>query len=182
MNYNRVLVCAKRVTRIATYFSRRFKERSFHLSRSRLDWKPLLAPLVDASGHTHHICVTHRLESLGRQKGTPPRGTCYNDAVMPLRREFWFSIGCCRVSIPFKHTSRSKHCPWNTAIFPFIWFSKNDRSEIDAIISFVRTQLDEMTFQAMWAEGRELTLEQAVALALDEKDTRLQAAFKTTAP
>jgi predicted ATPase len=44
----------------------------------------------------------------------------------------------------------------------------NDKSEIDAIITTVHAQLDEATFQASWAKGRELTLEQAVALALDE--------------
>jgi predicted ATPase/DNA-binding CsgD family transcriptional regulator len=44
----------------------------------------------------------------------------------------------------------------------------NDKSEIEAIITTVRAQLDEATFQAFWAKGRELTLEQAVALALDE--------------
>ncbi len=32
----------------------------------------------------------------------------------------------------------------------------------------VRAQLDDATFQATWAQGRELTLEQAVAQARDE--------------
>lgn len=44
----------------------------------------------------------------------------------------------------------------------------NDKREIDDIIAAVRAQLDEATFQAAWAEGRELPLEQAVAQALDE--------------
>ncbi|GHO56409.1 LuxR C-terminal-related transcriptional regulator [Ktedonobacter robiniae] len=44
----------------------------------------------------------------------------------------------------------------------------NDKREIDGIIAAVRAQLDEETFQATWAQGRELTLEQAVAQALDE--------------
>jgi predicted ATPase/DNA-binding CsgD family transcriptional regulator len=44
----------------------------------------------------------------------------------------------------------------------------NDKPEIDAIITAVRAQLDETTFLATWAQGRELTLEQAVAEALDE--------------
>jgi hypothetical protein len=44
----------------------------------------------------------------------------------------------------------------------------NDKREIDSIIAAVRTQLDEATFQATWTQGRELTLEQAVAQALDE--------------
>ncbi|EFH89134.1 LuxR C-terminal-related transcriptional regulator [Ktedonobacter racemifer] len=44
----------------------------------------------------------------------------------------------------------------------------NDKREIDGIIATVRAQLDEETFQATWAQGRELTLEQAVAQALDE--------------
>ncbi len=35
-------------------------------------------------------------------------------------------------------------------------------------LSPLRAQLDEETFQAAWAEGRELRLEQAVAQALDE--------------
>ncbi len=47
----------------------------------------------------------------------------------------------------------------------------NDRPEVDAMISAVRAQLDELTFQAAQAEGRALTLEQAVAQALHERDT-----------
>ncbi len=43
-----------------------------------------------------------------------------------------------------------------------------DKWEIDDMIAVVHTQLDETTFQAAWAEGRKLTLEQAVAEALDE--------------
>jgi predicted ATPase/DNA-binding CsgD family transcriptional regulator len=44
----------------------------------------------------------------------------------------------------------------------------NDKREIDGMIAAVSAQLDEPTFQAAWAQGRELTLEQAVAQALDE--------------
>jgi hypothetical protein len=44
----------------------------------------------------------------------------------------------------------------------------NDKREIDGMIATVRARLDEATFQATWAEGRELTLEQAVAQTLDE--------------
>ncbi|HVU65640.1 MAG TPA: hypothetical protein VHD63_00860, partial [Ktedonobacteraceae bacterium] len=42
----------------------------------------------------------------------------------------------------------------------------NDQREIDTMIAAVRVQLDEATFQAAWARGRELELEQAVARAL----------------
>lgn len=44
----------------------------------------------------------------------------------------------------------------------------NDEREIDGMVAAVRVQLDEATFQALWSEGRELTLEQAVARVLDE--------------
>jgi hypothetical protein len=40
--------------------------------------------------------------------------------------------------------------------------------EIDGMIAVVRAQLDEATWKAVWAEGRSLALEQAVAQALDE--------------
>ena len=43
-----------------------------------------------------------------------------------------------------------------------------DRPEYERINREVRTLLDEATFQAAWAEGRKMTLEQAVADALDE--------------
>jgi predicted ATPase/DNA-binding CsgD family transcriptional regulator len=43
-----------------------------------------------------------------------------------------------------------------------------DQPEIDRIIADVRAQLDETAFQAARAEGWRLTLEQAVAIALDE--------------
>lgn len=44
----------------------------------------------------------------------------------------------------------------------------NDKREIDGMIATVHAQLDEETFQSTWAQGRELTLEQAVAQALNE--------------
>ncbi|MGZ3616992.1 MAG: hypothetical protein ACXWOL_09035, partial [Ktedonobacteraceae bacterium] len=44
----------------------------------------------------------------------------------------------------------------------------NDKTEIDTIITTVHAQLDAATYQASWAKGRELTLEQAVALVFDE--------------
>jgi len=43
-----------------------------------------------------------------------------------------------------------------------------DKLEVDRNIARVRAQLDEATFAAAWAEGRAMTLEQAVAYALDE--------------
>lgn len=46
----------------------------------------------------------------------------------------------------------------------------NDKREMDVVIAAVRAQLDEASFAAALAEGRALTLEQAVALALDEQD------------
>lgn len=46
----------------------------------------------------------------------------------------------------------------------------NDQQEVDVMIAAVRAQLDEATFQAALAEGRALTLEQAVAQALVEPD------------
>jgi tetratricopeptide (TPR) repeat protein len=43
----------------------------------------------------------------------------------------------------------------------------SDQSELDRNIADVRALLDEATFQAAWAEGRKMTLEQAVAEALE---------------
>jgi tetratricopeptide (TPR) repeat protein len=43
----------------------------------------------------------------------------------------------------------------------------NDQQEIDSMIAAVRAQLGEAVFQSTWAEGRDLTLEQAVVQALD---------------
>ncbi|MBZ0289249.1 MAG: hypothetical protein K8I30_16640, partial [Anaerolineae bacterium] len=43
-----------------------------------------------------------------------------------------------------------------------------DQPEIDRIITAVRAQLDAAAFEAAWAEGRHMTLEQAVAEALEE--------------
>jgi non-specific serine/threonine protein kinase len=42
----------------------------------------------------------------------------------------------------------------------------SDKPEYDRIVAAVRTQLDAATFQAAWAEGRTMTLEEAVAYAL----------------
>jgi len=43
-----------------------------------------------------------------------------------------------------------------------------DKIEIDRYLDDIRTQLDERTFEKAWAEGRAMSLEDAVALALDE--------------
>jgi tetratricopeptide (TPR) repeat protein len=43
-----------------------------------------------------------------------------------------------------------------------------DKPEFDRSIAAVRAELDQAAFETAWAEGRKLTLEQAVALALDE--------------
>ena len=50
------------------------------------------------------------------------------------------------------------------------FFQLNDKREFEAMVAVVRTHLDEATFQAALAEGRALTLEQAVAQALGEDD------------
>jgi tetratricopeptide (TPR) repeat protein len=46
----------------------------------------------------------------------------------------------------------------------------NDRPEVDVVITAVRAQLDEATVQAALEEGRMVTLQQAVAEALDDSD------------
>jgi predicted ATPase/transcriptional regulator with XRE-family HTH domain len=45
----------------------------------------------------------------------------------------------------------------------------SDKMEYDRLVANVRDQLDEATFRAAWAEGRQMTLDQAVADALDER-------------
>jgi non-specific serine/threonine protein kinase len=46
--------------------------------------------------------------------------------------------------------------------------SPSDQPEVDRIIADVRAQLGEAAFEAAWAEGRKMTLEQATAAALGE--------------
>ena len=48
------------------------------------------------------------------------------------------------------------------------YIETTDRPEFERINREVRALLHEATFQAAWAEGRKMTLEQAVADALDE--------------
>ncbi len=43
-----------------------------------------------------------------------------------------------------------------------------DKPEVDRAIALVRAQLDDITFQTEWAQGRAMSLEQAVAYARDE--------------
>ncbi|MBK9940459.1 MAG: helix-turn-helix domain-containing protein [Kouleothrix sp.] len=45
-----------------------------------------------------------------------------------------------------------------------------DRADYERIVATTRAQLDEVTFASDWAAGRALTLEQAIAYALDEVD------------
>jgi tetratricopeptide (TPR) repeat protein len=42
------------------------------------------------------------------------------------------------------------------------------RQELDRILAATRAELDEATFEAAWAEGRAMSLEQAIAYALEE--------------
>jgi hypothetical protein len=44
-----------------------------------------------------------------------------------------------------------------------------DRAEYDSILTYARSQLDDATFEVAWAAGQVMTLEQAIAGALDEK-------------
>jgi predicted ATPase/DNA-binding CsgD family transcriptional regulator len=48
------------------------------------------------------------------------------------------------------------------------FFDAPDRPEFDRMIAAVRAQLDEPSFQAAWAEGKQMMLEQAVECALNE--------------
>ena len=43
-----------------------------------------------------------------------------------------------------------------------------DQIVYERILAVLHTQLDEATFAAAWAEGRTLTLEQAIELALSD--------------
>jgi hypothetical protein len=43
----------------------------------------------------------------------------------------------------------------------------NDRAEYDRIVESARARLGEATFASAWAEGRAMSLEQAIALALE---------------
>ncbi|NIO72250.1 MAG: hypothetical protein GTN71_25300, partial [Anaerolineae bacterium] len=43
-----------------------------------------------------------------------------------------------------------------------------DQSAVDRYVAALREQLDEATFEAARAEGRAMSLEEAVAYALDE--------------
>jgi hypothetical protein len=45
----------------------------------------------------------------------------------------------------------------------------NEREEYDRNIAMVRTALGEEAFTAAWAEGRAMTMEQAIAYALSEE-------------
>jgi tetratricopeptide (TPR) repeat protein len=52
------------------------------------------------------------------------------------------------------------------------WLQAEVRGERDAELALARTSLGEDAFAAAWAEGRAMTLEQAVAYALDEAAER----------
>jgi hypothetical protein len=44
-----------------------------------------------------------------------------------------------------------------------------EREELDQDIIATRSQLGEEAFQSAWAQGRAMTLEQAIAFAMDER-------------
>jgi len=41
-----------------------------------------------------------------------------------------------------------------------------ERFEYDQLVSILREQMDDATFQEMWDEGRAMTMEQAIRLAI----------------
>ncbi len=43
----------------------------------------------------------------------------------------------------------------------------NERLEYDQVVSALRTQMDGADFDSAWAEGQPLTMEQAIAFALE---------------
>lgn len=43
----------------------------------------------------------------------------------------------------------------------------SDQKEFDDYVTIVRAQLDDASFAAAWAEGRAMTMEQAIAYALE---------------
>ena len=46
--------------------------------------------------------------------------------------------------------------------------SRADQIEHDRVVANARAQLDEATWETAWAEGRAMTLEQAIAYALED--------------
>ncbi len=52
------------------------------------------------------------------------------------------------------------HGPFDPLLYP------SNRAEIERIMAVTRAQLDEVAFAAVWAEGRAMTMEQAIELAL----------------
>ena len=44
-----------------------------------------------------------------------------------------------------------------------------DRLDLDRDVAAARAQLDEATFTAAWGQGRKMTLEQAIAFALEDE-------------
>jgi hypothetical protein len=51
-----------------------------------------------------------------------------------------------------------------------VGLSPGDQPEHERNLALVRSQLDESTFQMCWNEGQSMTLEQAVAYALEQND------------
>jgi predicted ATPase/class 3 adenylate cyclase len=58
---------------------------------------------------------------------------------------------------------------------------RTDRADYERIVAAVRAQLDEEAFAAAWAAGRSLTLEQAIAYALEESDVSSVSSIGTAA-
>ena len=56
----------------------------------------------------------------------------------------------------------------HTDLLPF------DRDQSERNPAALRTQLDPAAFDAAWAEGRAMTMEQAVAYALDDNSRKLR--------
>lgn len=138
--------------------------------------------ICQQTGETYRICrVLFNLGVIAQHDGDHERVLSLMNHALRLAVEIRFVSGIAGMlsifsaSISALGQSQRAACllGWSEAVFERrgAFLQRHDKLEYDRNLAIVRAQLDDATFAAAWAEGRAMTLEQAVAHALELKDS-----------
>jgi tetratricopeptide (TPR) repeat protein len=115
---------------------------------------------------------------LAHQRGDQARATVLLNASLARCRELvdprlsvWCLAGLGRVAVAQGQPERAAQLFGTTAALFEVFdphMDPTDRADYERAVALTRAQLDAATFAAAWAAGRAITLEQAIAAALDE--------------
>jgi len=156
-----------------------------NLARYRADYDRAAACYDAGLALFHEVGDQARIASvmqdqgyLAHQRGDQVRATVLLNASLARCRELvdqrlsvWCLAGLGRVAVAQGQPERAAQLFGTTAALFEVFdphMDPTDRADYERAVAVTRAQLDAATFAAAWAAGRAITLEQAIAAALDE--------------